>query len=143
VHGTAQATALDDSAIVITIMNRELTPVEERLIRWMLDHGKAEARAFLSQLERAQVTPVRCPCGCASINLSIDGLPGPSGGMHSLADFIFGTEEELSGIFVFEQGGVLSGLEVYGFAGDAPKTLPSPHSLRSFYDEPPRCTNGK
>ncbi len=115
-------------------MNRELTPVEEQLIRSMLDHGKAEARAFLPQLERAQVTPFRCPCGCASINLSIDGLPDPSGGMHILADFRFGTDEELSGIFVWEQGGVLAGLEVYGLAGDAPKTLPLPHSLRPLSD---------
>lgn len=113
-------------------MNREPTPVEEQLIRWMLDHGKTEARAFLPQLEKAQIAPFRCPCGCASINLSIDGLPEPSGGMHVLADFLFGADEELSGIFVREQGGVLAGLEVYGLAGDAPKTLPLPQSLRPF-----------
>jgi hypothetical protein len=131
-RGPAQAAAVDHSAIVRSIMNRELTPIEEQLIRWMLDHGKAEARAFLPQLEKAQVTPFRCPCGCSSINLSIDGLPEPSGGMHILADFLFGADEELSGAFVFEQGGLLAGLEVYGLAGDAPKTLPSPHSLRPF-----------
>jgi hypothetical protein len=116
-------------------MNRKIMPVEEQLIRWMLDHGKPQARAFLRQLEEAQVTPFRCPCGCASINLLVEGLPKPSGGMHILADFIFGTDEELSGIFVFEQGGVLAGLEVYGLAGNAPKTLPSPHSLRPLPDE--------
>jgi hypothetical protein len=116
-------------------MNRELTPAEEQLIRWMLDHGNADARLFLPQLERTQVTPFRCPCGCPSINLSIDGLPEPSGGMHILADFMFGAEEELSGIFVWEQGGVLAGLEVYGLAGDAPKTLPLPHSLRPLSDQ--------
>ncbi|MGC2660871.1 MAG: hypothetical protein WA324_23190, partial [Bryobacteraceae bacterium] len=86
-------------------MNRGLTLIEEQLIRWMLDHGKAEAQAFLPQLEKAQVTPFRCPCGCASINLSIDGLPEPSGGMHILADFLSGTDEKPSGIFVFKQGG--------------------------------------
>jgi len=116
-------------------MNRELKPVEEQLIRWLLEHGKAEARAFLPQLEKAQVAPFHCPCGCASINLSIDGLPEPSGGMHILADFIFGTHEDLSGIFVWEQGGVLAGLEVYGLAGDAPESLPSPHSLRPLADQ--------
>jgi hypothetical protein len=137
---TDQSAALD-FAIVRLIMNRELTPIEEQLIRWMLQHGKADARAFLPQLEKAQVTPFRCPCGCASINLSIDGLPEPSGGMHTLADFIFGTEEDLSGFFVFEQGGVLSGLEVYGFTDDSPKTLPSPHSLRPFPDAPPSSQN--
>ncbi len=62
--------------------------------------------------------------------------------MHVLADFIFGTDEELRGIFVWEQGGVLAGLEVYGLAGDAPKTLPSPDSLRPLSDETISLQNG-
>ena len=111
-------------------MNRQLTSVEEQLFRWMLEHGNSAARSFLPQLEKARVTPFDCPCGCASINLSIDGLPEPSGGMHILADFLFGPDEEVSGIFAWEQSGVLAGLEVYGLAGDAPKTLPSSDSLR-------------
>jgi hypothetical protein len=117
------------------MMNRRLTSVEEQLIRWMLEHGNPEAHGFLLQLENAQVTPYRCRCGCASINLSIDGHDAPSGGMHILADYIFGTVEALSGIFVFEQNDVLAGLEVYGLTGDAPKTLPSPDSLRPFPDD--------
>ena len=115
-------------------MNRPLTADEEHLIRWMLEHGERDARVFLPQLEKAQVAPWRCPCGCASFNLSVEGLPEPSGGRHVIADFIFGTTEDLSGAFVYEQSGVLAGLEVYGLAGDAPKSLPSPESLRSFSD---------
>ena len=116
------------------MMNRPLTPAEEQLTRWLLEHGNPEAGAFLPQLEKAHVTPFRCPCGCASINFSIAGLPEPSGAMHILADFIFGTDEELSGIFVWQQSGVLAGLEVYGLTCDAPKTLPPSASLRSFSD---------
>jgi hypothetical protein len=84
-------------------MDRPLTPDEEQLIRWMLEHGAPEAQAFLSQLEKAKATAWRCPCGCASINLSIDGLPVPSGGLHILADFIFGADDDLSlsGCFCF------------------------------------------
>jgi hypothetical protein len=111
-------------------MNRNLTSAEEQLVRWMLEHGNPEARAFLPQLEKAQVTPNRCPCGCASIDFSIDGFPGPSGGLHVLADFIFVTDEHPNGIFVFEKNGVLAGLEVYGLAGDAPRTSPSSDSLK-------------
>lgn len=111
-------------------MNRQLTSAEEQLIRWMLERGNPDARAFLAQLEKAQVTPYRCPCGCASIDLSIDGFPEPLGGLNILADFVFGTDNDLSGIFVFEKNGVLAGLEVYGLAGDAPKTLPSSGSLK-------------
>jgi hypothetical protein len=122
-------------------MNRQLTAAEEQIIRWMLEHAKPDARAFLHQLEKAHVTPYRCPCGCASINLSIEGFPEPSGGMHVLADFTFGTGEELNGIFVWEQSGVLAGLEVYGLSGDAPKTLPSSASLRPFSERSPLSQN--
>lgn len=98
----------------------------------MLEHGFAEAKGFLAQLAMAEVTPWQCRCGCASINFRIKGHPAAPPGVHVIADFIFGEEENLSGIFVFESGGILSGLEVYGLAGDAPRTLPAPHSLRPF-----------
>jgi hypothetical protein len=100
----------------------------------MLEHGGADARQYLPQLERATVLPYRCPCGCASMNFSIGGQPKPSGPLHPLADFVFGEGAELSGLSVFEQAGVLAGLEVYGMAGDAPKTLPSPEALHPFSD---------
>ena len=92
--------------------------------------GWALRLAFLPQLEKARVAPNRCLCGCASIDLSIHGLPEPSGGVHVLADFVFGGDDYLCGIFVFERNGVLAGLEVYGLAGDAPKILPSSDCLR-------------
>jgi len=115
--------------------NRELTSEEIHLVRWMLEHGEPDAPQFLPQLERARVLPTRCPCGCASIDFSVDGRPQPGGPLRPIADFVFGSGNELSGIFVFEQAGVLAGLEVYGLAGDAPKTLPSSDSLRPFGDE--------
>jgi hypothetical protein len=118
-------------------MSRPLTSAEEQLVRWMLEHGKPEARAFLSQLELALVTDWHCPCGCASINFSIQKNPEPSGGLNPVADFIFGGGEDLSGIFVYERSGILAGLEVYGLAGDAPKSLPLSDSLRPFENAKP------
>ena len=116
-------------------MNRSLTSAEEQLIRWALEHGSPDALDFLPQLEKAEVTPYRCRCDCASINLSIDGCDAPSGGMHILADFLIGKDGMSGGLFVFEQNGILAGLEVYGLAEDAPKTLPSTESLRPFGNE--------
>lgn len=113
-------------------MNRKLTATEMNLVRWMLEHSRPEAAAFLPQLEKAQVVPWQCPCGCASFNLAVQGLPEPSGGIHPVADFVYGTDDSLSGIFVFERGGVLAGVEVYGLTGDAPKSLPCPEALRPF-----------
>lgn len=50
--------------------------------------------------------------------------------MNLLADNIFGSAKDLSGVFVYEQSGVLSGMEVYGLAGEAPKVLPPIEALR-------------
>ena len=112
--------------------NRDLSANEHRLVQWMLEHGSAEAREFLPQLAVARVTPWRCECGCASFHLFIPGYRLPSGGVHPIADFVFGTGTEHSGIFAYEQGGTLSGVEVYGLAGDAPSTLPTPDMLQPF-----------
>jgi hypothetical protein len=66
------------------------------------------------------------------MHFSLADQPKPSGGLRPVADFVFGSEHDLSGIFVYEQSGVLCGLEVYGMAGGAPKVLPTPDMLRPF-----------
>ena len=112
--------------------NRPLTDGERHLIRSMLEHGEPDAQDYIAQLERAEVAPWKCACGCASFHLSVPGLPEPSGGLQPIADYVFGSEADLSGIFVYEQANILSGVEVYGLASDAPSSLPSPESLRPF-----------
>src|SRR5882762_9269570 len=84
---------------------RKMTAEEERLVRWMLEHGEPEAKPFLQQLELVRVTAWRCPCGCASINFVVEGHTAPSVGLHPIANFVFGDDGEESGIFVFEKGG--------------------------------------
>lgn len=107
---------------------RPLTAEERRLARWMLEHGAPGARELLTQVDRAHVVS-RCPCGCASIDLEVDGMPPPGGGMRVVGDFVFGGPDDLCGAFIYEQGGVLSGIEVYGLAGNAPPVLPAPEAL--------------
>jgi hypothetical protein len=110
---------------------RPLTKPERELAQWMLEHGNPQAAGYLSQLDLAEVVS-RCPCGCASIDFEVAGLPKPSGGLQILGDYVFGEGAEVAGAFVFEKAGVLAGIEVYGMAGDAPKTLPDPAELRPF-----------
>jgi hypothetical protein len=111
--------------------SRPLTTDERRLIQWMLEHGKQEALLLLPQLPFAQATSWRCRCGCASFNIVLEGQsPVEAIGTHIVADFIFGPDDQPSGIFIFERGGLLAGLEVYGLAGDAPKSLPVSEVLR-------------
>jgi hypothetical protein len=113
---------------------RPLTHAERELARWMLEHGNPDAATFLPQLDHAAVVG-RCSCGCASFDIEIDGLPASSGPLRPLGDYVFGDEATLAGAFIFERGGVLAGIEVYGMAGAAPKELPSPQMLRSFSEE--------
>ena len=112
--------------------NRPLTADEYQLIRWMLKNGAPDKKQFLTQLEIASVTPCRCPCGCASIELSIAGQDKPTGGLQALEEFMFGTDDNLNGIFVYAKNGVLAGVEVYGMAGEAARSLPRPEELRSY-----------
>jgi hypothetical protein len=98
----------------------------------MLEHGEPKAREFLEQLAAAEVTPWRCPCGCGSINFQIKGRGPAPPGVHILGDFVFGPDSEPAGIFIFESAGLLSGIEVYGLAGDAPRELPREDALRPF-----------
>ena len=112
------------------VTQRPLTREEYDLTRWMLEHGVPGAKDFLLQLEKASATTLRCPCGCASFDLSIEGHESPSGPMRILADFVFGGDTDLCGIFVWEQNGALAGVEVSGYAVGAPQPLHS--RVKSF-----------
>jgi hypothetical protein len=114
------------------LATRPLTDEEQQLIKWMLEHGSAEASSLLAQLELARATSWRCRCGCASFNIALEGREPPAAveKMHIVADFVFGPDREPNGIFLFEKGGLLAGLEVYGLAAGAPKSLPHPSELR-------------
>ena len=109
---------------------RTLTEDERELSRWMLEHGGAEARDYLSQLELATASTWRCQCGCASFNFQIPGKPDPAPGVHVLGDYVFGDKNDMSGVFIYSSEGTLSGVEVYGLSGAAPTVLPHPSDLR-------------
>ena len=112
-------------------MNRPLTEAEVQLARWMLENGTAMALTFLGQIEQAEVTSWRCQCGCASINFQIKDQPAASAGVTVLGDYIYGDSGQESGAFIFERGGLLSGIEVYGLSGDAPAILTATKELRA------------
>ena len=109
--------------------NRPLSAKERALAQWMLEHGTPEAESFLPQLDLAEVTPWKCECGCASFSFQVRGRDPAPPGVHVLGDFIFGADSERSGILIYSCEGILSGVEVYGMSGDAPKRLPDPGEL--------------
>jgi hypothetical protein len=112
--------------------NRSLTEAERQLALWMLEHGTAEAKRYLAQLDLAEVTSWTCPCGCASINFQIKGHAEPPPGVHILGDFLIGEGDDLSGAFIYSSNGLLSGIEFYSLAGDALRQLPLPVALRPY-----------
>jgi len=109
---------------------RELSYEERRLVDAMLEQAKAPV-LFFDQLRDAYVV-ARCPCGCPSIDVGLRGRSLPTGPTRVLADFVFGSDDDLSGIFVFEQDGLLGGIELYALANGTPFVLPSIESLRPF-----------
>ena len=111
-------------------MTRELSKKEYTLARWLLENGNEDAREYIDQLEQAEATDWICDCGCASFNFKIKGKPEAEPGVHILSDYLFGDEDSLAGVFIFSSRGVLSGLEVYGLAVEAPSILPEPSDLR-------------
>jgi len=114
-------------------VDRPLTDEEYELTRWILEHGKPDALQFVEQLDRARLVG-GCPCGCATLHFEIEGLGEAQLGVHVLGDFVYGDESNLCGVFVFESGGILKGLEVTGYAVDASRTLPNPIDLRPIGD---------
>ena len=109
---------------------RPLTPQESRLARWMLEHGGSEASGFLEQLARAEATTWLCACGCASFNFKVRGQPEAPPGVGILGDFVVGEGEDSFGAFIFQSGGILSGVEVYALGAEAPALLPAPERLQ-------------
>lgn len=120
--------------------DRDLTPDEASLVRWLLEHGEPRASDALSQVARARVVS-RCACGCASVDFSVDGSR-PSGriGMDVVSDYWWRSARgNLCGAFVFLRDGVLAGLDLWSIDGaETPSELPRPDDLRPYsqhYDD--------
>jgi len=110
--------------------SRALTESEVTVVRWLLEHGNPEASQFLPQLDQAAVVS-RCSCGCASIDFAISGKRPTEAAMHVLSDFQWqGSQGNLFGAFVFEQQGLLAGLDLWSIDGLAtPSSLPPIEAL--------------
>ena len=72
-------------------MNRALTGQEKDLLVWLLEHGDAEAREHLRSIPGIRVI-AHCPCGCASIDFSVDGRAPTCHEMRVVSDFLWTSE---------------------------------------------------
>lgn len=112
---------------------RALSQKELKLVEWLLRHGISDAEIFLPQVQHLHVVS-HCQCGCASIDFSVAGERLKKLAMRVLSDYQWrNSGGHWFGIFVFEQDGLLGGLEVWSIEGiETPTVLPDVESLVSL-----------
>jgi hypothetical protein len=118
---------------------RPLTPEEEKLLRWVLEHGTDEAKSYLPQIEgmRAKTS---CSCGCPSIVLVVsDDAPAAIAAKERIVVDLSGqTAEGISvGVLLFQDDGKLSELEIYPYGDEGKFGLPTIKSLSPFEADKP------
>ena len=114
--------------------DRPLSPEEQTLVAWLLKHGNSRAVAALAQVDSARVVE-RCPCGCPSVDFSIDGVTAAiRSGMEVVSEFWWRTQRgNLCGAYVFLRADHLAGLDLWSIDGlEAIDELPDPQVLRPF-----------
>jgi hypothetical protein len=113
---------------------RPLTDEEEKLLRWVLEHGTDEAKSYLPQIEGMRAKS-SCSCGCPSISLFVsDNAPaGILTKERVVADLSGQAPEGISvGILIFQDEGKLSELEIYPYDNERKFGLPTIESLSPF-----------
>jgi hypothetical protein len=93
-----------------------------------LQWRKRSSRNLIERRPRIGDALAVAPASTFNLRVAELGLAPP--GVHILADYVFGNSDELKGIFIYEKAGILSGVEVVGYGGDALSTLPNIADLR-------------
>jgi hypothetical protein len=115
-------------------IERAITPHEDGLIRWLLDHSDADPEPFKSQLSDITVAS-KCNCGCPTIYFAYKGEPVSQGAEHIISDYLATVEDQEVGVILFRRNDYLSSLEVYSCAGiDKPFGLPEIKSIYPYED---------
>jgi hypothetical protein len=110
---------------------RPLSEGERELIRWMIEGSSSDRSDFIAQLERTTVA-ARCGCGCASIDLAVDGAEeDKKESMDLIADFAWKTKTgNLCGAYLFTRRRHLAGLDLWSIDGvETPSALPEIQAL--------------
>ena len=113
---------------------RPLTQVEERLLRWVLEHNSDEAKSYSPQIEGMRARR-SCSCGCPSISLVVsDNAPAVIAAKERIVVDLSGqtTEGSSVGVLLFQDNGKLSELEIYPYDNEGEFGLPTIESLSPF-----------
>lgn len=113
---------------------RPLSEQEQRLLRWMVEESSGIGSGLSAQLERTTVA-ARCGCGCASVDLAVDGTEEDKEvPVDLIADYAWKTKAgNLCGAYLFTRRGHLAGLDLWSIDGaETPSTLPEIEALFAF-----------
>jgi hypothetical protein len=106
---------------------RQLSQVERALLDDLLAHDFAGVEPLRVQARNILVSK-GCGCGCGTINLrpqDQDAPRSPSSGPAELEGRVLGANgEDIGGLLLFLDDGLLSSLEIYSY--DEPLPLPEP-----------------
>lgn len=114
----------------------------------MIENGSGTSPDILAQLDRATVA-ARCACGCASLDLAVDGAEeDKKESMDLIADFAWKTKAgNWCGAFLFTRRGRLAGLDLWSIDGaETPSTLPeiqALHTLATIQEGDPDGTDNR
>src|SRR5258708_4923830 len=106
-----------------------MNQAERDLAQWMLQHGGPEAQSFLSQLSAVRVSSWRCPCGCASLRIRVEGRPDPAPAIRVLAEYVIAFDDDFTTAGIYESDGTLGGIDLHSASGAALASLPQESDL--------------
>src|SRR6266700_2531642 len=98
-------------------MNRSLTVPERAILDFLLTSEFQGRGALRAQADHARVTG-RCPCGCATVVLTVNRTAAPPAQVSErmVADAM-STDDEY-GLLLFVDAGYLSSVEIYANVAD-------------------------
>jgi hypothetical protein len=109
--------------------DRPISEQEAAIVEWVLAHGTLEGPLdhLREGIRRLRVV-ARCTCGCASVDFAVSGQ---SARARRVAEAMGqDSSGRMSGVIVWEQGGRVSGLEIYDCEPGSSAELPAVESLR-------------
>ena len=112
-----------------TLPNRPISAQEKTLVAWLLAHVSGAA-PLDDQVDRLRVVAA-CECGCPSVEFALDDSPAPAPThTHILVEAVGKSPEGVDvGVILWENEGVVSGLEVYCYNNESGFQVPDPKDL--------------
>jgi hypothetical protein len=123
-------------------MNRPLTNPERAILDFLLTAEFEGRSALRAQADHARVTG-RCPCGCATIILTVDRTAEPPAEVSERMVAEAMSRDDEYGLLLFVDDGYLKSVEIYCNAAEPPSMFPPPSAFLAPLGPPPSYAGSK